>query len=728
MNETIEMKIIPDKEFFYSEDSSFGIYACVPEKPELVMVNRKFNTISVKGKTVRLTLDKEYNAKLTEKEDKKYGTYYEIVSIYEEIPTDISKQRVYLQTLLTDKQVEAIYEVYPNEDIIELIKDDQFDYGKVKGVGKKTYLNIKDKLIENLEFKEAYDFFEKFGLTNEFIVKLVKHFKSAKLLIEKVKINPYSIIEIRGIGFKKADKIAMSLGYDPEGKFRLLSAIEFSVEEESNKGHTYVTTDKLVQLVQELTSVDTNLINEYIYDTENILVIGDRVTLKNNYEAEKYIAERVNEILSDGNELNFNVEEFIEEQEKKQGFELTDQQKQFFYNIKQYNFNVLTGFAGCGKSQMLTLLIDLLENLHMSYRLLSPTGKAAKVVSKYTKRNAETIHRAIGLGMKKEDEERKNIHEQFVIVDEVSMVDVRLCEKLLKKCKHHNVRVLFIGDPAQIPAVSAGNVLHDLIESKETPLTKLDIVFRQKEGGMLDIITKIRLNQKFLRNDDWGIMNFGDNCTIACVPQDKVEGGYQYYFNQMLQEYSSDEITVATPTKKSNLGTININKHIQTIVNDKSDDKKEKEYGYDKVIFREGDLLINTVNSYRILDINEQEVDIVNGDIGKVIKIDEMEKEIIVDFEFAIIPFPFSKLNQLLHCWGLTVHKLQGSANSTVIVIADKAHKFQLNNNLLYTACTRPTDKLIIISQAETINFAMRKKANLQRNTFLQEFLVEEVN
>jgi exodeoxyribonuclease V alpha subunit len=728
VEEIIEMKILPQKEFGYYEDSNYGIYACVPEKAELVLTNRMYGTISLKGNTVRLELGKEYKARFIEKEDKKYGTYYEIVSIFEDIPTDIGSQRAYLQTLLTENQVNAIYKVYPNENILELIREDKFDFNKVKGMGKKSFEKIQDKLIENLEFKEAYDFFFDFGLTNNFIIKLVKHFKSAKLLIDKVKENPFAITEISGIGFKKADNIAMSLGHDPEGKYRMLAAIEHVVEEASNTGHTYVSTDKVAQEVHELTSVDFSVINEYIMDTETVLVMGDRVALRKNYQAEKYIAEKVSEVLANNDTLDFDVDKFIANQEEKQGFELTDQQKQFFFNIRDYNFNILTGFAGCGKSQMTALLIELLESLNIDYKLLSPTAKAARVLSNYTGRKAETIHRGIGLGMKPEDREQKTIDERFLIVDEVSMKDVVLGAKLLSKCSHPNVRILYIGDPAQISSVSAGNVLHDMIESMKIPVTKLDIVFRQKEGGMLDIITKIRLNQKFVDNDFWGIKQFGDNCTVACVPQEKVEGGYQYYINEMLKEFASDEITVATPTKKSNLGTVNINKHMQTIINEESPDKREKEYGFDKVKFREGDLLINTLNSYKILDVNEREVDIVNGDIGRVKEINEYAKEVIVVFEFATVPFSFSKLNQLMHCWALTIHKLQGSANSVIIVVADKSHKFQLNNNLLYTACTRPTDKLIIISQAETINYAMRKKANLQRNTFLQELLESKIN
>ncbi|WP_137743280.1 AAA family ATPase [Robertmurraya siralis] len=725
MSEIIETRIIPVREMFFNEDSSYGIYACHPVEFDKVKLNT-YNNISVKGNTVKLRLDQEYNARLIEKEDKKYGVFYEIASIFEDIPTDISKQRDYLANIITKNQVDAIFTAYPNHDVIDLIKNDQIDLGKVKGIGKKSYSKIKDKIIQNLEFQQAYEFLSKFEVTNNLIIKLVKHFKSAGLLIRKMNDNPYCITEVNGIGFLKADKIALNMGCDPNSGFRIISAIEYVVEEDSKNGNTYSKEEQLLTQVHELTDIERDLIQNQIKTTERIIVIGDRIALKKNYNAEKFISKKLKEIMNCQSELDFDVQQFIAKQEEKRNIKLTDQQKQFFYNIKKNNVNLLVGYAGCGKSQMTALLIDLLEELNISYKLTSPTGKAAKVLSNYTNRNAETLHRATGLGKDHQEGFERFIDEEFVIVDEFSMVDVILCSRTLSKLTNENVRLLFIGDDFQLPSVSAGNLLYDMIHSEIIPTTKLDVVFRQSEGGILDIATKVRQNQKFLSNDDWGILEFGNNCIIACVPQDKINGGYQYYYNKLLETYSSDDITIATPTKKSELGTVIINKHIQDIVNPQSDNKPEKETGFDKITFRVGDSVLNTKNTYDIFDVDERKIDIVNGDIGKIIQINLEEKELIVDFEFAKVPFGFDQLNQLLHCWAMTIHKLQGSSNNAIVVIADKAHKFQLNANLLYTAITRGIDKVIILSQAETINFAMRKVASQQRDTFLKEMLVEE--
>lgn len=721
----VEIKITPTRELFYNEESNYGIYACETEQGELVKLNT-YRNISVKGKTVRLTLDNEYNAKLEEKQDKKYGVYYEIVSIFEDIPTDINKQKDYLRNLLTARQTDALFSAYPNQDIIDLIKHDQIDLNKVKGIGKKIYRKIKDKIIQNLEYQQAYAFLSKYGVTNNMIIKLVKHFKSASLLIKKMETNPFVITCVSGIGFKKADTIAMSMGYHPKGEFRIIAAIEYVVEEESNNGNTYVTTDKLVIQVEDLIGVESDLINEKIKDTDSIIVIGERVALIKNYNAEKYISKRLKEILNDPIELDFDVEKFISEQEEKHGITLTDQQKSLFYNVKENRVALLIGYAGTGKSQLTALLIDLLDQLNIGYKLTSPTGKAAKILSNYTKRTAETLHRAIGFGSEQDEKNMKFIDEEFIIVDETSMVDVQLAAKLLKRCANKKVRLLFVGDDFQISSIGAGRFLYDMINSGVIPTTKIDKVFRQKEGSILDVATKIRRKEKFLDNDEWGIKKLSDNCVIACVPQEKVEGGYKYYLNELLKEFNSEDITVVTPTKKSSLGTVEINNHIQEIVNPSDGIKFEKQTGFDKITFRENDYVINTKNSYKLLDVNEREVDIVNGDIGKIVKIDLDEEEVVVDFEFTKIPFSFGQLGQLLHCWSMTIHKMQGSSNKAICVIADKAHKFQLNANLLYTAVTRSVDFLVILSQAETINYAMRKIENLQRDTFLGEFLKGE--
>ena len=731
-NEKIaSVKIKPQREMFYNSESGFGIYSCVladwEESTEIQ--HNQYGNFIIKGTTMRLTKDMEYTTTIKEVNDKKYGLGYEIIKPpQEDVPTDLSKQRNYLACILTERQVEEIYKAYPDKDIIELIKTDQLDISKIHGVGKKTYEKIKDKIIESMEFQAAFDYLSKFDVTNNLIIKLVKHFKSASLLIQKMQENPYSITVVRGVGFKKADAIAMSMGYDKNGEYRILSCIEYVLEEQETEGHTWCSIDKLIDIVYELILVDKKLITEQVKNTGRVTVFDEskRVAMLRNYMHEKNSAEKLIKIMNNASELEVDIEKFIGQQENKHGMKLTDEQKQFFVNIKKNNVNVLTAAAGTGKSCVQKILIELLEQLNISYKPISPTGKASSVLSGYIKRPATTIHKAIGLGL--EGGNLVDIEEQFIIVDETSMVGARLLDYLLICCKHKDVRILFIGDDSQIPSVDCGNSLYDLINSKVLPVSRFTKVFRQQEGGILDVATKIRKGQKFVDSSFEGIKEFGSDCILAAVPQHKMEGGYKYYFKEMLKGYNSDDIMLVSPTKKGNLGTFSINEEIQCIVNPKSDRKQEIVYGFNKIIFREGDIVINTKNSYKIVDCNDNYVSIMNGDIGKIIKINKKDEEIVIDFGHSKVPLDFNKLGQLLHAWCLTLHKCQGSASKVIIAVMDRSHKFQLNRNLIYTAITRASDKLIMLSQSETINFSMKKIANLTRNTFLRELLIGEVN
>lgn len=724
MSESIVLTLKPNFEISYKMDSNWGAYSCTTEEKSKVKLN-KDDKFTIKGILPRLILDQEYIATVEEVYHERFGYGYDILSIYQEIPTDPEKQKKYLESVLTPNQVNEVCKVYPNHDIISLFRNDEIDISKVKGLGLKNYEKVKDKILENEDLFEAISFLSDYIKSKKMILKMVKHFKSATLLIEKMKENPYCSTEVNGIGFKTADPIALKMGYNPEGNHRIQSAIEFILEENEKEGHTYINVSKLIDEVEALIGVSSDLIAREITEIKTVIIVDEKIAFKKTYQSELNIANKLMDMLKNSKELNFNVEEFISRMEKKYNLTLTDQQKTLFYNFKKYSVVLLIGYAGTGKSQMMALLIELLDELNLTYDLLSPTGKAAKVLSNYTNREARTIHRAIGLGRGKDEQGRFLLEADSNKVDEVSMLDVKVASVMINKINNENARLLLIGDDFQISSVGCGNLLHDLIHSGKIPTTKLDIVFRQKEGGLLDIITKVRKNERFVKNDFIGIKKFTDNVTLASVPQDRMVKGLRYYYNELLKKYSPEDIMVLSPTKKGDLGTHAINNYIQSIVNgDKNKTSIQTIKDNINVQFKEEDYIMNVVNTYGILNEFEQKIDIVNGDTGKILSIDKKNNEILVDFEFDRVPFTTSKLSKLLHSWGITMHKSQGSQSPAVLVVLDKSHKYMSNANLLYTALSRTQEELIILTQAETLNFAMRKVVNLQRKTFLKDLLV----
>lgn len=745
---SIKLKIIPERMMFPKREADnkndFRIYSCSTSNPEIITNN--YERFSIKGIMQRLELGTEYLAEIAlDKVDPKFGaTYNVVVPPHQEMPETIEGQRDFLSTMMTDNQLTELFKVYQGEDIIKLILDGNLDHKKIKNFGEKTVNRIKTRIEQNIEFKDMLGKYAKFRINYETLVKLKTIFGSMQLASQKLDECPYVLTQVNGFGFRKADKIARAMGVKMDDPERIKYGIRYTIEENEQQGHTFIQRDILIESAIAILEINQSLVEEGLTDTEGLVFIDDKVSLQNTYSAERYIASTLIKmhLESPSDTLKFNPEEFISEIENKHKSilknGLTHQQKDFFRMIHKNKVGLLVGYAGSGKTQLQKFLIELLDKLKLSYTLLSPSAQAAKVTKRYTGFEAVTIHRKIGFGTPKEEQDEKVIIEDFVIIDESGMADVFILSTLLSKIKNPKTRILFVGDDYQFCSISAGNFLHDAIQSGIIPLTKLDIVFRQEEGGLLDIATKIRLGERFLPDDFQGKKLFGKDLVIHCAQQSDMERGYKYYYNYLLGEFTPQEIMVLSPTKKNKLGTFIINKYIQNIVNKESPNKPEYSYGKDmENIIRVGDYVLNTVNMYREMNINNEEVDIVNGDSGIVIdvKFDNDKKNddedlpesemkgIIVEFDSGPFRIDFGKAHQLLAAWCRTGHKAQGDSAPAILSIVDRSHKYQVSANMLYTMLTRSKKKAILLSQAETINFAIRKVESKRRNTHLCELL-----
>jgi RecD/TraA family predicted helicase len=728
----------------------FRIYSCKTESQNVIL--NDYNRVSIKGVMQRLEIGVEYDAQIQlEKIDPQYGASYNVLSVYQDIPETMDGQKSFLATMVTEQQLKEIYTTYPDEDIIKLFVDDKFDYKKVKSFGPVVYQRVKNRIIENIAYKEILSRLGKYGITYDVILKLEEVFKSKELAIQKIEENPYELTRIHGYGFKKADKIAKLMGVAHDDPNRIKYGIRFAIDENQQSGHTFMYREELLRNASEKLELEIDQIHNLLDETDELKFIDDKVSLIKTYNAEFYIAKRLTEILKNGEPLDFDPEEFIKYIENKyidiipKG--LTHQQKDFFRNIQKNSVNLLVGYAGTGKSQMQMFLIELLDWLGLTYTMVSPSAKAAKVTKKYTGFNALTTHRKIGYGRGGKDEEHLyEIYEDFVIMDESGMTDVFILSSLLAKIKNPKTRLLFVGDDFQLLSIQAGNFLHDIIQCGTIPLTKLDIVFRQDKGGILDIATKIRQGKHFVKdsfvNDK---ILFGEDFLLHCVDQCNMESHYKGYYNVLMKLFPPEDIMVLTPTKKGKLGTVEINKYIQSVVNPDDGAKKQYEYGYEKEnIIRVNDFVMNTVNMYDIPNIDDEGTDVVNGDSGIIIdikfedekrpvnkydvddddQIRESEKKgIIIQFDDSVVRLDFGLAMQLLHSWCYTIHKSQGSGSEATLCILDKSNKYQASANLVYTAITRSKKKCIFLTQAETLNFAIRKVDNMRRNTHLCDLL-----
>jgi ATP-dependent exoDNAse (exonuclease V) alpha subunit len=237
------------------------------------------------------------------------------------------------------------------------------------------------------------------------------------------------------------------------------------------------------------------------------------------------------------------------------------------------------------------------------------------------------------------------------------------------------------------------------------------------------------LGQKFVEDDFIGVKKFGNNCLLVACPQEKMEKGYNHYYERMIKTYGVDGVLVLTPTKRGKLGTHAVNRTLQEIVNplvEFQDEIRQIKDG-EEMLFRLKDNVINTVNSYKMKDVDDEEVDIMNGETGIITHLDLENRSIVVRYDDLLVVTPSADLEKILHSYCVTMHKIQGSSCRSIISITDRAHTHQLNANLIYTAWTRPEEFLVILCQPAVINNAMRKVENLRRNTFLCEILKDEI-
>jgi len=730
MTKTIRVK--PTKTLFFDGESFFGIYGCEvnPDDQNQIKMN-KWGNISIKGVAPKLNHGEEYTVIIKEDTQSKYAGSYILESVKQNRPTTVAEQKDFLATILTSAQVENIYSVYgEQEDVVGMIERNEFDFSKVKGLGEKTFEKLQKKILDNIDMSEVLTFLSKYGIKYNTIAKLVKEYKNPRIVIEKIQENPYVLTELKGIGFKKADEIAKAVGYDMKSPHRIYSCLRYIIGEENQSGHSWIGYKQLLNRAIELLNISKeDIIPQMNGGAKGIINIDDRYTTDRVYDAEGYVAQRMTQFKTQSKKVfeTEEVEAFLDSYCAEHGVELEENQRQFFHDWNENNVLMLIGGGGMGKSWLQRILLQLIAKKNYRTALLAPTGKASKVMTGYTGQQAMTIHRKAGV-FEEDSEGSKMIEEDVIIVDESSMCDVFILAKFFKAIGNENTRILFVGDDFQLPSVGVGNFLYDIINSNCVKVSQLKKVFRQAEGGILNVATDVREGKTFLNPNEEGRKVFGKDCVFWLVDSQFIRDGVLSNYKNVLKSgrWTQDDIVILSPTNKGKLGTIELNKEIQKIANPASANKKEKAVGSkdNQTIFRVGDSVMNTVNTYGIETVSGGTADIFNGDTGKIIDIDETDKVFIVEIDEIQVKMPFGTiLTNLVHAWVTTIHKSQGSQYKVVIVIADKSMMYQLNANLLYTGFSRAKEYMLVLTQVDTINKSMKKFANMERRSFMQELL-----
>lgn len=605
------------------------------------------------------------------------------------------------------------------EDLFTKIKDNNKVVEDLKLTDKQRQ-SLLNGILHMDELGEILTQAVQYGINKSIITDLYNKYKGETL--SKIEEDPYALIaETRGYGFKIADSIANKLGFKADDSRRLKGALmQVLLDSALKDGNTYLLMDKWLENTGKLLYIDdfdllANEVNNLKKDNK-VVIFDDKVSLTNMYTIEKDIANDLKRI-SDSNKrdipyLDDDLNSAIKHVEQKFDISYDDTQKKAIKTALNNSISILTGGPGTGKTTIIRGILATLQEIEKipndvlytddpPFLLAAPTGRAAKRMSELTGIDAKTIHRLLGLGISDLNQENMNeLNGEILIVDEMSMVDMFLFKNLVSsifQLKH----IVFVGDKDQLPSVGPGNIFSDLIDSSAFPTTKLSMIHRQSDdSSIVDLAHKINQN-----NAQANIFTKTPNYSfISCNPNSIADAIEKIVDIALEKGFCADDIQVLTAMYNGVSGINSLNDLLQNIMNPAKIDSKKVEVHNE--IFRIGD---------RVLQLqNNPEKEIYNGQIGKVVGIDDSQKsaKLIVRFDDREVMLTSNDLSDLTRAYAITIHKSQGSEFPLVILALTMQNYIMLKKNLLYTAITRAQQNLVMIGEEQAYQMALKTEGN----------------
>lgn len=653
-----------------------------------------------------------------------YGEQFSIKSFEEVMPSTEDGIREFLASEamkgIGRKTAAAIVSVF-GTDTLRVIEEEPHRLTDVPGIGKKTAERISLAFGKHREFASIVLYLQQFGINAEYAMKLYRVYGSGT--IEAVKENPYRLVEdIFGVGFKKADKIADRMGVARDDEFRIKSGVKFTLSYFAGEGNTFLPQDMLCEKAGQLLDLPIELIGEQLIDMafEGDIYIEKLDGRNAVFLAAYYLAEQnVCKCLSAINDAQLKpvaggIDSLISRTENATGIYLSENQKHAVKTSLQMGVSIITGGPGTGKTTIINTIINILEESGLKTAIAAPTGRAAKRITETSGHYASTIHRLLEyyfsesenmmrFGKTKEDP----LDYDAVIVDEASMIDLILMNGLVSAIRP-GTRLVIVGDADQLPSVGAGNVLRDMISSEYIYSTKLTEIFRQAKESMI-VVNAHRINHGEYPDCNAKGKDF---FLLRRSAEKEMLETIKTLCLKRLPDYYSDisptaDIQVLTPVRKGLLGSINLNRELQDVLNPPCAELEEKQFG-DR-IFREGDKVMQIKNNYQMTwknleDFTEGE-GVFNGDVGVIHHVDREFNEVTVIYdEVRYVTYNFNQLDELELAYAITVHKSQGSEFPIVIMPVSWFPPVLATRNLLYTGVTRGKRAVVLVGSENKLD------------------------
>lgn len=663
----------------------------------------------------------------------KYGKQFKVAHYKSLVPASVYGIEKYLGSGLIKGIGRIIAKRIVNEfgeQTLDVIENDIEKLAQVEGIGKKRIQMVKKAWAEQKEIREVMLFLQTHGVSSGYATKIFKHYGNKSVQI--LKDNPYRLaIDIFGIGFVTADRIAEKLGFPKDSELRAEAGILYILQQLADDGHTCYPYEKLIEKCQEILQIDQEIILRAFgtITADKRVVIEDlnegieefkennkAVYLTKFHFAETSIATRLKTLIHAPKSIRqIDPDKAIQWVQSQLAITLAKRQVEAVKCAVKDKVMIITGGPGTGKTTIINAIIKIFAKLGVNIILAAPTGRAAKRMSDVTGHEAKTIHRMLEYSIQKggfQKNEQNPLKCDLLIVDEASMIDTILMHHLLKATPPMSTFIV-VGDVNQLPSVGAGNVLKDIIASGTVPVVELNEIFRQAKESLI-ILNAHKINNGSLPSLKPSEQELND---FYFIEQEDPEEVLKIILELAKERIPNrfgldaiDDIQVLTPMHKGIVGAENLNVELQKALNPAEDSVTRGGRN-----FRMNDKVMQIKNNY--------EKGVFNGDMGRIAKIDPEVQEIIITFDGLDVVYDYTDLDEIILAYAVSVHKSQGSEYLAIVMPILTQHYVLLQRNLIYTGITRGRKLVVMVGTRKALAIGVKNDKTQNRYTYLKRRL-----
>ncbi len=707
---------------YYNRDNHFAIIRLRTDENE--------STITIKGTMPDPKAGESVRVSGVWENHFRYGQQFRFSHFTEALPATVAGIRGYLASGfikgIGPRLVERIIDRFGAETLT-VIETAPHRLTEVNGVGKKISDRIADAWQSHHVARQLVRFLEEIGVDTAHAARLLKTY--GKHVIDILCGDPYRVVEdLPRIGFPIADAIARRADTPLDETDRAKACILHLLERAVDRGHAFMAQDRLLDRCGSEFHIDPETAAAAL---DHLVQGGELVVTKAGeesasplvyprmlHESELIIARRIGAMQTVTATISLPDQKWIRKEiTKKLSISLSPSQQEILFQLLTHKVSIVTGGPGTGKTTLIRSINAVMERMGHRVALMAPTGRAARRLAEVARRQAVTLHKALGYNLSDgrfDRSEDSPLEADVVIVDEASMVDTMLMAQLLRAVPVSSIFIL-VGDVCQLPSVGPGSVLADMIRSQCIPTFELTQIFRQDEQSTIVI------NAHRVRNGAPPILVHPESSDEPSDfvfieqphPDRIVETIVDLCTREIPHRFRLDpirDIQVLTPMHRGSVGTMNLNRRLQ---------EAQNTCGTQVTVmgnrFKVGDKVMHLKNNYA--------KEVFNGDIGILYGVDPDHERAEVDFDGRIVGYDFIEMEELALAYAISVHKSQGSEYPAVVIPLVTQHYIMLQRNLLYTALTRGKKLVVMVGTTKALHIALENNRPLERRSMLSQRL-----